>query len=385
MACLALPAVIGSAQSQAVPQLRLKPASAKLDEEFTSIGSVRELSDGRVLITDTRDRRVVVADLKNGTVTQVGRTGDGPAEYAMAAPIHRLAGDSSIMFDVMTRRWLLFDGASIVATMPPDAPIITAMKGSAKGSDVRGNVWRTASPPGMGGGAPDDKSWKPGSRDWGGKDSEFVVRGNRATAKVDTVAKVRMTPARQTVVMTPGGAKVQSVSWVRPPMVVGEDAVLFPDGWFAIARLDPYRVDWIAPDGRVAKGRPIALPQIKVTPAEKDAYFARQLARRAPNAPKLPESILRDMEALRDQFPEVMPPYTAFGLSAGGDGSLWLQHEPSIDFPDARYDVVDRRGVLVAVVSLAKRESIIGLGPRSVYVVWKDSDDIERLRRHPWP
>jgi len=41
-----------SISAQAVPELVLKAASAKLEEEFTLIGSVRELRDGGVLICD---------------------------------------------------------------------------------------------------------------------------------------------------------------------------------------------------------------------------------------------------------------------------------------------------------------------------------------------
>lgn len=44
----------------------LQPANARLDEAFTRILSVRELSDGRVLVTDDRDNRLVVADMKAG-------------------------------------------------------------------------------------------------------------------------------------------------------------------------------------------------------------------------------------------------------------------------------------------------------------------------------
>ena len=32
------------------------------------------------------------------------------------------------------------------------------------------------------------------------------------------------------------------MSVMRAPLSVGEEAALFPDGWFAVARLDPYRV-----------------------------------------------------------------------------------------------------------------------------------------------
>ena len=142
-ACAIVPGLTATAMlaaAQPMPQVKLKPATASLDEEFTVITSVRELADGRILITDPREARVVVADLASGLVTQVGRNGKGPGEYSMAAPIRPMAGDSSILFDMMSRRWLLLDGARIVVTVPPDAPVVLAMKGYALAADGRGSV-----------------------------------------------------------------------------------------------------------------------------------------------------------------------------------------------------------------------------------------------------
>ena len=36
-------------------------------------------------------------------------------------------------------------------------------------------------------------------------------------------------------------------------------------------------------------------------------------------------------------------------------------------------------------LAVGAREDIIGFGPRSVHIAFKDNDDIQRLRRHPWP
>src|SRR5688500_2795541 len=113
-------------RGQSERQLRLPPASALLSEAFSSIGSVRELTDGRVLITASREGRIVAANLRTGTVEQVGRRGRGPNEYGTVGALLPLAGDSSLMVDVMNRRWLLFSGPSIVVTLPPDTPIIKA-------------------------------------------------------------------------------------------------------------------------------------------------------------------------------------------------------------------------------------------------------------------
>jgi hypothetical protein len=46
--------------------------------------------------------------------------------------------------------------------------------------------------------------------------------------------------------------------------------------------------------------------------------------------------------------------------------------------------VVDRRGVIVARLVLGAAQRLVGFGPRSMYVVTRDSLDVERLSRHPY-
>lgn len=366
------------AHGQSERQLKLPPPTARVSEEFTSIGSVRELADGRVLITDPREGRVVAVNLSTGAVEQVGRKGQGPGEYGNAGPLIPLAGDSSLMVDFMGRRWLLFSGSTIVATLPPDTPIIKAVKTFARGADGLGHVWISVSPREF-----VQETAKAGSIDFGPADSDMVVRGNRATGRLDTVTRVRGAVSRRTVTANAYG-KFHGVTWSHAPLSAVESAALFSDGWFAVARVEPYRVDWIAPDGRVRRGRPIPVTPIKVTAPEKEAYFARVAASRATGAETaaLPDAMKREIDALRDRFPAVFPPFTGAPI-AGADGNLWLRRPVSKRFPNLRYDVVDRRGQRIGIVSLARGERVVTVSRTAVYVAWKDQDGIERLRRHP--
>lgn len=375
---LAVAAVAPSlALAQAPRQFRLKPATGELQEEFTTIGSARELSDGRVLINDPREVRVVVADFKAGTVQQIGRKGQGPNEYGVAANLMALGADSTLMVDGATHRWLLFSGATIAVTLPPDAPILKAVKTFARGADARGNVWGIQSRLDL-----DPLHMKAGTVTTSPSDSDYVIRANRATIKLDTVATVRSAISRLSVTADAQG-KVTSASVMRLPLAVGEEAALFADGWFAIARLDPYRVDWISPEGKVSKGQPIPVTPIKSTKAEKDAYFERQQAGQAAAGRASPApSVQRQLDALRDLFPDQFPPFTN-GLIAGGDGKLYLRHPVSMNYLDYRYDIVDRGGKLIGVLLMGKNERIVAVTKTAVYVAWKDADDIERLRRHP--
>ena len=117
--------------AQQPSRFTLAPASASLAEEFSNLVWARELKDGRVIITDSRDGRIVVADLRAGSVQQIGRKGQGPNEYPRAQPVWSVGGDSSVMMG-SPERWLMFDGPRIVATLAPDAPGVSVIRGIAR-------------------------------------------------------------------------------------------------------------------------------------------------------------------------------------------------------------------------------------------------------------
>ena len=126
VAMLSLP-VLAAAQQPAT--VRLQPHDARLETGFTSISSIRELSDGRILVTDPRDLQLVVADFRTGEVKPVSRRGAGPGEYGMAGMVYAIGGDSSLMPDFMQRRVLLFDADKAVATVAADNAMIKATQG----------------------------------------------------------------------------------------------------------------------------------------------------------------------------------------------------------------------------------------------------------------
>src|SRR4051794_39209194 len=86
--------------AQQPTRFELRPATATLSEEFTSIGMIRELADGRVLITDnsSNDGRLVVANFATGAVAKISRVGNGPREFVNSPRrLFPLPGDSTIM------------------------------------------------------------------------------------------------------------------------------------------------------------------------------------------------------------------------------------------------------------------------------------------------
>jgi hypothetical protein len=66
------------------------------------------------------------------------------------------------------------------------------------------------------------------------------------------------------------------------------------------------------------------------------------------------------------------------------DGRLVVARYSSISRPANSYDIVDRSGVVVGVISLPVDRRIVGFGARSVYTAVIDDLDVERVHRHPW-
>lgn len=367
------------AQPTARPaQITLKPALVTHPEEFTSITSLRELSDGRVIATDGSEQRLVVLDFKAGTAKPIGRPGRGPEEYGRVSMVLPLTGDSSMMLDFMQRRWLLFSGSDIVETVPPDAPSVRAVGNSMVWhSDGLGRVLivPTGEPP-------------TGVAEVTAKDSAFAILVHRGTTRQDTVTKVREQPRRTQVAKNDKG-EVTSMS-IMPvgPFTSKEEVVLFQDGAIAVARLDPLRVDWRAPDGRWTRGAPLPVQPIRVDARERDAYLARNAAnfkameeqqRQFPNMmlPKPP---------VASDFPEFIPPFPpgVTNVFAGPGGMLMIRRTKSADHPHFNYLVVDRTGRLVGELRLPSNEQVLGHGRGVIYIGAKDEDDILRVRRHPW-
>lgn len=340
MLCVAtLP--VGAIRGQTPPGWEsLGRAQALLAEEFTAITSVRELADGRVLISDPRERRIVSADLRTGTVQQIGRTGRGPGEYPNAMPLVRLARDTSLMADTFGRRWLLFHGDAIVGTLPPDAHEMRLY--SFYGADTLGRVLST------------EESRTP-------FDSIAVVLVDRPTGRRELVTTLR--PAD---VVRPGER--------RPLFERYEAARLASDGWIAVLRTEPYRVDWRSPAGQWVRGAPIALPGTRLTDEGKRLLLRHYAPGRPP----------RDPDTISG-WPETVPAIrNATEQRLTLDGHLLVERVPTVAAPGRRYDVVDRTGRVVRRIALPSSQRIVGFGKQAVFVVSTDGDGIETLSKHPW-
>ncbi|MBL0170888.1 MAG: hypothetical protein IPP90_09185 [Gemmatimonadaceae bacterium] len=358
-----------TASAQPVRRMPLKPANATLDAEFVGITSLREVADGRVIVTDGRDQQLYLADFKGNSASVLGRKGKGPGEWLNVGFVQALSGDSSIMGDFGNGRMLLFDGARIVGLVPPDHPSAMISLSSMSGADRFGHLLGRKEDPA-------DAAKLEFTR----ADSSALVLVALSTGRLDTVAKLRQRPRRVNVILGSDGKARGRVLEPSEPNAQEEIARLFADGWIAVVRLEPLRVDWRSPDRRWTQGAPFPLRPMAVDARERKAIEARRAQSREET---------RKMGMPERQFPPLPTSIPVMAISVvlreTPDGRLLIRRSTSEADPAVRYLVINRAGTIDGEIVVSARADIIGFGPRSIYIAFKDDDDIQRLRRHPWP
>lgn len=82
-----------------------KPVASTTDP-LSQIIAVRELSDGRVLVVDIKEKSVQLLDGKLQLIKPIGREGKGPGEYAMPVGLVPMPSDVTYLVDLMWQRFL---------------------------------------------------------------------------------------------------------------------------------------------------------------------------------------------------------------------------------------------------------------------------------------
>lgn len=97
------------------PSLRIGPEPSLVvdqpglgDEAFADVQGVALLSDRRIAVADASIPAVMIYTEAGSLSVAVGRNGDGPGEYRRPRLIGVTPGDSLVIYDVQTRRLLLF-------------------------------------------------------------------------------------------------------------------------------------------------------------------------------------------------------------------------------------------------------------------------------------
>lgn len=372
-------ATAAAAPCQRPAAITLKPANGSHPAEFVGIGGIRELADGRVIVLDDSQKKVFAVDFRSGKAARVSGTGEGPQEYKWPVTLFALPGDSSVIVDIQLRRWVLLAGDRPVATIPPQSPLISggSWQSGVRGADASGRVAMFYIP-------------HFADRDIDQGDSIYLVRMSRATGHTDTVTRLRSPfggpPGSASkrgsaegdfseMAATPGSGAHRK--YMMNP-IISDQAIVFPDGWVAVARVAPYRIDWIDNLGKLRRGTPLPVPAAPMNDREKRAYLA--WISKIDGAPPGDPSDIKEWIA-------AIPPFWGLttSLFAAPDGSVLIARAPTAAQPNPSYDLVTRAGAYRGQLVLKPNTQVVGFGAHAMYLAVTDADGIEKLERHPWP
>jgi len=164
-----------------------------------------------------------------------------------------------------------------------------------------------------------------------------------------------------------------------------------------VVRAEPYRVEWIWPEGRVVSGSEVPYDEIDIDRAEKEEWVAERENRGGGvsvsveiNNGSVQTGFARGGAGSGrpnvDQYewPEVKPPFDPGEVLVSLTGEVWVRrHLPAGEAP--RYDVFGSDGELRYSVALAEGRRVIGFGSSSVYVSRVDDLGLQYVERYSRP
>jgi hypothetical protein len=375
---LALATLIPSQVSQ---KTALSNPQAVSRRAFISVGTVRELRDGSVIVLDRGDGSLWMLSQDLQLATPIAGRGNGPGEYAAPQRLIALGGDSSILYDWGNSRFLIIlpDGR------PGEFLDVRANLGCA--SRNRGDLSLFMAVDGHGRfyseGQPIAITAEGIAR---AADSAAIERTSPNCGR-DTVAYVANRWGRDKTRIS-GGFAVGPSGVI--PFRTRTQWVVFWDGAVAVVRPDPYRVDFVDPNGNRRSGEPIPYQRIPITATLKQQWReertlpapALTIDRSAKNRSEPSVSMKSRPAREPTNWPTHLPPFLEDAVNASADGYVWIKRALGSDQPPT-YDVVDGLGRVIQQVELRARSRIVGFGVSSVYVMRRDKDDLEYLERFP--
>jgi hypothetical protein len=351
-----VPGAAGNAAAQQPTETMLQPA-ARLAEPFSRIRGIRELSDGRVLVSDQTEKGVFMVDFRAQTRTMLGHNGPGPEEYAMPIGLLALPGDTTLLIDL---------GNTRLSTLAPDGSIVGsrilfAREGLAiphYADDQRRLYYE------------DVTAVRMAKRQNPDASTAHVLR-TAGTDAVDTVATYEI----------PGGTNPSAIpDW--------DFYTVSPDGWVAVIRnTGGYRIEWTKPDGTLVRGEPVDYPAVKIDGKDREIFEKPVkeggMGGGGGNAVRFGDSNNPPPKPPARQLPDPLPPATYDRAWIASDGRAWVQRNQHLHEKRPLFDVFDRTGRRVAVYRLPENRTMVGFGNGVAYAYATDDDGLQWLERYP--
>ncbi len=376
------------AESQDVSEHTLGDATATFPEGLGAVRGVRELPDGRVLVSDGLGKAVIVWDLTGGADT-IGGIGGGPAEYQLPDGLWALPDGKTLLVDLGNGRLtelgadLSFGETTPIAQGPPgDAEprspqaMQQRMRQTSfvlpRGVDGEGRIYFQDMGMGM-------------------TDSVPVKRFDPETGRAEAVGKIKGPELKRS---ESGGPGNQNVQIQQVPLAPQDAWGVAWDGRVAMVRVADYHLEWVLPDGQIVRGEPVAFRPLPIRTADKEEWV-EDLATNGLSVAVSIDNGRRQTAFSRGgrgggsatdsyDWPETKPAFRSTGVRVSQAGDAWVErHVPA---GEARtFDVFGSDGNLKARVRLPANRELMAFGDGTVYLIRLDEFDFNWLERYELP
>jgi hypothetical protein len=332
------------------------------------VTAAAELPHGRLVVSDHRTPAVVVLDPATGRVTPLGSIGAGPGQYVQPGGLYPAADGSIRLLDRAQARVLVITSAGEFGE--PYSIEVKGVRTSSSGDrdvqhlDARGFAYFSDRfGQFLGGGGP--QSTMP------------LVRFEPVAQAKEVVVELGLPETKR---LDHGNGMVTSRGVYGSP---ADGWGVAPDGRVAVVRGQPYRVDWIAPDGRVTRGPDVPHTPLPMTEADRQAYLAR--AAGGPSA-SMGAGTARGSgginTGIEPSFADTKAPFNPEDVFVSPDAEVWVQRTQPAGVAAVIYDVFDSRGRRAARLEFPAGSRVIGFGRGSVYVRETDAAGSHALRKY---
>lgn len=367
---VAAAATPAAAQDQYVPRVEVSQPEASFSEPFSNVVGLRELSDGRILVSDRLEVALRLVDFDTGEFRDIGHEGSGPGEYRMPGPLLPLPGDSSLLVDLGNMRMMLVapDG-SLSGSEPMVQPGGFFLM--PRGVDERGGLYFDMS---------NMMQMEPGQ---GLPDSIAIARFDRASGSIDTICQLP-NPAVARMQNLGHGFSFSAAGFA--PFGAVDAWGVAVDGRVAIAWGEPYHLEWFSVGGGQVVGPIVEYEPVPVTDADKEAWADRMSSGAVMAVMATGEGHGRTFTPPRPDvdeidFPEVKAAFPRGAVSVTPEGEVWVRRLVAFREPET-YDVFDASGRRVRQVVLPEARTLVGFGAGTLYAARIDEDDLRWLERY---
>lgn len=360
-----LPAALAAQGTPA--RFALGQPNATLADPFSKIAGVAELRDGRLVVGDSKEQALWLADLRSGAAKPLGHKGEGPGEYRSVFAVASGPGDTVLVHDTRGQRLIRIAPTGEVAGAIEHGMFRDGVA-PLRGVDRDGRIYFETHSLGTENGSPKRRL------------QHEVARWTKGMSEPVAVAT-----------MTDHARAMHRYSYHALPM---RDAwVVAPDGRVGVIDATDYRLRWYRDGKVVTEGPRLPYRPVPILPADRDAYRAWRAANPATGGLRGPagaEGKARELAKATAQWGDTLfdatkPAVVENGAWRSPGGDVWVERSQPSTATQPLIDVLTDAGALRGTLLLPARSRVVALLGGGIYVAQMDDDDMETLRRYPWP